>query len=568
MKACFKNFFIGCLALLNQSIYGDVDNSLELPDFNDVIRKNGVEENGLSGVGDQIVVRFEDDKKIPKISTSDQVSVDFVNEDIKSVLRYISELYDLNIIIPTTLSGNITLRLKNVDWRVLLDGVLTPLGCSYVEKDGVVQVNSEDFSKREPLQTKTFLLKFADAKAVANELQGFLDSESREKLIYNARANLLIWTGRGKNLSKIEEVIGKLDKPETQVMIEAKFVEATTNGVEEKGFKWPSALTFALDEKTTNNEGDKNASSNSDDTHGQMTYGLFNNKAFGRSGLFVQTLQASFNFSQTDTFGKTLSNPTIITMNNVPATMSVVSSYPVPQYSYNSDRGAYEINGFDEKPIGIELKVTPQVKAEYITLNLEPSLSTQTGTATFTAGSGTSVNYPQISKKQTNSTITIKSGYTIAIGGLMSQTKKDIFTKTPLLSNIPLLGNLFSNKEKKDEISNLLIFLSATQIAYDGTVVYPIQGGAKNVSDKKIFEMGLSDKDLPGEVPMTDKEKEMYAELRNLQNKLDSVLAQKKLSDRKEKLNSSLQNITKKGKTPPSKVPGRTAKLRKQRRAI
>lgn len=569
-----KHISIICtLTALNNLLLG-IDTSLRLPSFEDLkktserIQKtiDSLDKEEKSTSFENIVVSFDDeDKKVPKITSSDQVSVDFINEDIKSVLRYISELYDLNIIIPTSLTGNVTLRLKNVTWQDLLTAVLTPLGCSYTESNGIVRISSEETAKKEPLMTKTFLLKFADAKTVADELKDFIDKENKEKLTFNTRTNILIWTGISKNEQVIEEIVNKLDKPETQVMIEAKFVEATNNLSDNRGIKWPSGLEAFLDESGATNAGTTTTTAtgtttkSNDDTHGQLSIGLNGSKALGDKNLFVKTLTGSFDFTKTDSIGKTLSNPTIITMNNVPASMSVSTNYPIPNYSYNSDKGIFEISGFEEKPVGIELKVTPKVQAEYITLQLEPSLSNKTADVTFNAQSGTSVKYPQINYKKASSVVTIKSGYTIAIGGLMSQTKNDTLTKTPLFGDIPFVGSIFSHKAKVDELTNLMIFLSATQIAYDGTILYPHQVGAKNVSDKRMFEMGITGKDLPGELPITDEEKAIYNEIQTLQNKLDNLMETKKAIHSKKKLAKSVQ----KKSLPEAKQPAKLKRTEK-----
>lgn len=540
-----------CAIIVGIHLEGAIDTSLRLPSFAEIQKNlNAEKQNRVDdgAVSESVTVRFVDEKTVPQFETSGQVSVDFMNQDIKSVLRYISELYDLNIVIPTTLTGNVTLRLKDVTWKALLTAVLSPLNCTYREKDGIIQIGTEESFSREPLLTKTFLLKFADAKTVAAELKDLVDAKNGESLTFNVRTNLLIWTGVGKNLSVIEDVIKKLDKAEAQVMIEAKFVEASNNNGKDFGIKWPGALTGyynrgVIDQATTTDDSEESSSGDSsssdDDSNlGKVLTTVNGSKFFGEKGnIVIKTMQANFNFSQTDSVGKTLSNPTIITMNNVPATMSVVKNYPIPNYSYNSDQGSYEISGFEEKAIGIELQVTPKVQAEYITLQLEPSLSDQSGTTEFKAGQGTSVEYPVISQKKTNSTVTIKSGYTIAIGGLMSQTKTDSVTKVPLLGDLPLLGALFSNKTKNDTISNLIIFLSATQIGYDGTVLYPHQVGAKNISDRKMFEMGMTQKDLPGEQPMTDQEKTLYSEIQTLQAKLDAIKLNKKAIKEKGALN-------------------------------
>ena len=144
----------------------------------------------------------------------------------------------------------------------------------------------------------------------------------------------------------------------------------------------------------------------------------------------------------------------------------------------------------------------------------------------------------------------------------MSENTQDQNTKTPLLGDIPLVGNIFTHKSKTKNLSNLIIFLSATQIAYDGEIVYPTQVGAKNISDRKLYEMGMSEKDMPGEVEMSDSEKELYAKLKTLQAKLDNAELKKKADAEEEKLSKSIEKAMK-PKKESSVGKGRAAKLHK-----
>ena len=551
------SFFSQChYAFMDTQLPSNFNLKAPLPSFADLNQTiQTPKDNAQSDISsdanldNNIVVTFKDNPPATK-TNGDFISVDFVNEDIKQVLRYVSELYDLNIIIPSTLKGSVTIRLKNTTWESLLESVLGPVGCTYTKYDNIIQICSLESINNEPLKTETFLLKFADAKKVAKELKDFVDNANGGKITFNERSNVLIITDRSKNISVLHSIIDTLDKPEAQVMIEAKFVEASKNVSDSFGFSWPSSLTASINDpesssssSTSTNNGSSSDSSSS--TDGTITRRLNNSKAFKPQSLVIKTLSSTFNFSQTDNIGKTLSNPTIITMNNVPATMSVVENYPVPNYSYNSDQASYEISGFEEKPIGLELKVTPKVQAEFITLKIEPSLSSQTKTVPFetkSSGGTSSINYPQISQKKTDSMVTIKSGYTIAIGGLMTQTKQDKVNKVPFFGDIPLLGKLFSDKTLKDDVTNLLIFLSATQIAYDGTILYPQNKETKNVSSKKLHDLGLTKNDLPGE-DLSEQEQKMYAEIQSLKAQLEDMVEHKKIKQDIAETKESISNF-------------------------
>lgn len=125
----------------------------------------------------------------------------------------------------------------------------------------------------------------------------------------------------------------------------------------------------------------------------------------------------------------------------------------------------------------------------------------------------------------------------------MSQTKKDNTTKTPILGDIPILGKLFSNKTKEDIITNLIIFLSATQIAYDGTLLYPNVKEAKNISQKKMYNMGITENDLPGDA-LTESEQQMYQEVQSLKTRLENMMENKRLQESMADTSKSISTFT------------------------
>ena len=115
---------------------------------------------------------------------------------------------------------------------------------------------------------------------------------------------------------------------------------------------------------------------------------------------------------------KIVSNPTVVTLNNSEAFINVGEEYPIPSYTYNQEHGSFEVSGFTYKPIGIILKVTPQVNARgFIKLTLEPEVSQQNGTTTFGGAGGASI--PIIATRTAKTQVSMKDGYTMAIGGLM-----------------------------------------------------------------------------------------------------------------------------------------------------
>ena len=123
-----------------------------------------------------------------------------------------------------------------------------------------------------------------------------------------------------------------------------------------------------------------------------------------------------------------ISNPTVVTLNNTPATINIGDEFPIPNFNYNEERGTFEVSGFDFKPIGINLQVTPHVNsAGFIDLNIRPEVSSLSRTVSFGGAGGAQI--PVISTRKTESTITIKDGYTLAIGGLIEKTTQTRITE-------------------------------------------------------------------------------------------------------------------------------------------
>lgn len=468
-----------------------------------------------------------------KISEREQISIDFVNEDVKQVLRYVAELYDLNIVIPTYLEGKVTLRLKNVKWDEMLEAVLSPVKCTYRRDKNIVHVMYISDLAEEPIKTETFLLHFADAKALSEELKSFVNEESGGHIGFNERSNVLIISERPRKLQMLSEIIKGLDRKEKQVMIEAKFIEVNTTDSINLGLSWPTGTKFEIGGIQRQYDRTKEAGK-------QIVHKLTD----GPATFKIQDLSLGANFSETDNFGKVLSNPTVVTMNNVQAELKVVTNIPIPNYTYNSEKAQMEISGFTEKQAGISLKVTPKVQDEYITLKLEPKLSSKDDTASFEAGTNTKVSYPVIAEKSTISTVTVKSGYTIAIGGLLSKNAKNNISKMPVFGSIPILGGLFSSKDKSDVVNNLIVFLTATEIGFDGSRVHdtPFEG-VKNANEKQMHEMSIIPEDLPGYRP-TEAQKAAYLDTERLRSRLYEVSEQNKANKAKVKELRKLNKIT------------------------
>jgi len=561
----------------------------------------------------------------------DTLSVDFPDEDIKTILRNVADLFELNLVVPDTLVGKTSIKLRDVTWRQIFQVVLSPVGYTYVEEGNIIKIVSNEQLQMEPGTTEVFIINNAKADALKPTLDAMVDAATGGRIVVDARSNALIITERPSRMVKIRKIIEALDKATEQVMLESKFIEVTDRDIRNIGINWRSlegiqigagglvqnfnrarGQTFGdgVNQNNTSGSNSSNTSAGSS-TSGSAastsagttlnntgnettTYvtGLANglgstvnstiNFPEGRvTGLpstvagstgqanftpgdptaspptldtatALSTFNGSFNSgttgsttnttnnSSTNTLGSTLSNtassalsnllnlantgstgrtasavfsasnfnlvlsalktlnntkivsnPTVVTLNNTEAFLNIGQEFPIPNYTYNSERGTFEVAGFTYKPIGIIMKVTPQVNAQgVIKMTLEPEVSQRQGDTSFGGAGG--ANIPIIATRKVKTTISLQNGHTMGIGGLLTSNRTSGGNKVPVLGEIPGLGRLFSNKSVNDEVTNLLIFITARTVSADGATT-------EEVFDPRMVQAAnIAREDLPG----------------------------------------------------------------------
>jgi type II secretory pathway component GspD/PulD (secretin) len=568
----------------------------------------------------------------PVTRDKDTLSVDFPDEDIKTILRNVADLFELNLVVPDTLTGKTSIKLRDVTWEQIFTVVLSPVGYTYVKEGNIIKIVSNELLQQEPGSTEVFILNNAKAADIKPTIDGMIDAAGGGKIVIDARSNALVITERPSRMGRIRAIIVQLDKATDQVMIESKFVEVTDRDIRNIGVNWASlqgmqfgvggmSQTFSRERgQTISNGNTSNVGNNSTTTNGRtigttinssngstvtgtntvipgstttvtttttpisptiastttttasnpakpttdgttsttittvtpatgntlttvnspsttsstitsttngsttsvadvLTNGLTDtaNSAINSLTSLVNTggtsrvASAVFSASdfnviisalKTQNNTKIVSNPTVVTLNNTEAILNIGQEFPIPSYNYNAERGTFEVSGFSYKPIGVILKVTPQVNgAGIIKLMLEPEVSQQNGSTSFGGAGGASI--PIIATRKAKTQVSLKDGYTMGIGGLITSSINHGGTKVPILGDIPLLGRLFSSKAVNDEATNLLIFITAKTVSADGA-------SPEDVFDPRAVEaVGMTREDLPGN--RTPKGTDMFA---------------------------------------------------------
>jgi type IV pilus assembly protein PilQ len=522
----------------------------------------------------------EDERASTMSRDAETISVEFPDEEVRVIISNVAELYDLNVVIPESLVGSTTIKLRNVTWRQVFEVVLEPLGYTYVEDRNIIKIKSNEELTLQPMDTRVFIIDFANAGDLKSSIAPLVDTGTGGRLQVDSRSNAFVITERPTRMNNIQEIIERLDRPTQQVMIESKFIEVTTRDSRNLGVNWSSLANYSItggpfqrtyaktvdqtrgsDSGNLNNTGtlnDTNSTSNDSTDFSSSSSGagsppsnstsVNNNTAnFSNSQTLADTtLTSAINLLNNatqgridtavfsaDAFGLVLSaldslsgselvsNPTVVTLNNTPAQINIGEEFPIPAYNYNDERGSFEVSGFDFRPIGIILRVTPHVNAAgFITLNINPEVSSRTGTVNF--GGAGAAEIPIIATRRTQSTITIKDGFTLAIGGLVEKTVNNSSTKVPLLGDIPVIGKLFRSRNDTEDRRNLIIFITAKTLNPDGSTYKDV------FSPEVLNSMGIKSSEIPG-IPVGDNEQRLYDEIQMARDALDSLSRESKL---------------------------------------
>ena len=436
-----------------------------------------------------------------KMSDNGTVSLDFQDADIRSVLKVLAFKSGVNIVAAPDVTGVVTIQLNDVPWQKALEVILSTYGYGYERRGNIITVMTVENLKKyrtdsyalqaqESLVSKTFVLSFAKAADVMKVIEKM--KSARGFINFDERTNSLIVRDLDSTVELIADVVRSIDTITPQVLIETKVIETDINNTDTLGIDWvlqasvsgaqeptvfpftnkqwygtgsnsflsplaPATLPAATNFTYTAPAPSLSSSSNPSG----FTYGTIN------ASTLSATLTALSNHQNT----KTLSNPRVVTLDNEKATFNVGVEYPLPNYTFNSQTGQQEIDGFTYKPIGIIFEVTPHVNnAGLITLDLHPQISAINQMVTLAQGTSTNppVQIPEINNQETQTRVMVENGKTLVIAGLISDNKVVAKNKVPLLGDIPWLGNLlFSSTHTTVTRTELLIFMTPHIITVD-----------------------------------------------------------------------------------------------------
>ena len=468
-----------------------------------VIEPKGAWEHSAYQSDNQFVVEVRPQKIDPTKLTQgvgysgEKLSLNFQNIEVRSLLQVIADFTNFNIVTSDSVTGAVTLRLKDVPWDQALDIIMQAKGLGMRKSGNVLWIAPKDeisskeklelearaaIQNLEPLRTQSFQLNYTKAAEIAAQLTTGTGAARilsiRGSVSAEPRTNQLFGTDVPARLEQVQQLIAKLDIAVRQVLIEARIVEAQDTfgkslgvrlggsdlrGVRggDPGYSVGGANRLALGGTYNAVSATTGESKGALDTNNTTFVNLpavgqggFNPSTFAIS-LFSAAANRFLNLElsalEADGKGKLVSSPRIVTADQTKASIEQGTEFP---YQIATSSGATAI-AF--RRATLRLEVTPQITPEgNIILDLDISKDSQG----ITTAAGIAIDTKHIKTQ-----VLVENGGTVVIGGIYTLDEAENEAKVPLLGDLPAIGNLFKSRSRSSRKTEMLVFITPKMIA-------------------------------------------------------------------------------------------------------
>ncbi|MFS2132051.1 type IV pilus secretin PilQ [Telluria sp. Tellsp131] len=437
----------------------------------------------------------------------EKVSFNFQNIEVRQALQAIADLSGLNIITSDSVTGNLTLHLKDVPWDQGLDVILQAKGLDMRKNGNVLWIAPKEelltkekleleqkaqISDLEPLRSEIFQLNYQKAESFRTvfglDQNGGASGDGggknrvlskRGSAIIDPRTNQLFVTDIASKIEDIRKLIQKTDIATRQVLVEARLVEANDGFSRNLGAKLGFADLRTLRGGDTGYQVSGNqrvaiggnltgvgqvTGQTPDKGDGYTNSTLVNLPAAGINGTNAPSIAFSLFSSAANRFlnlelsaleadgkGKIISSPRVVTEDNVPAIIEQGVELP---YQQATSSGATSVTF---KKANLKLEVTPQITPDgNVVLDVDVAKDSK-GEAT---ASGFAINTQHVKTK-----VMVENGGTVVLGGIYQMTETRNDNKVPLFGDIPVVGNLFKSTSRQNTKTELLVFITPKIVA-------------------------------------------------------------------------------------------------------
>jgi type IV pilus assembly protein PilQ len=420
--------------------------------------------------------------------TGERLSLNFQNIEVRAVLQLIADFTGLNMVASDTVSGSLTLRLKNVPWDQALDIILKTKGLAMRQRGNVILIApTEEIAAREkleleaqkqieelaPLRSEFIQVNYAKAAVLATLLKAEENSlmTDRGRVSVDERTNTLLVRDTGEAINSIRELVATLDIPVRQVLIESRIVIADDSFNRDLGVRF--GVSYAW------NNGNRQAGIGGGlpgDTNFGGTVGPGNSlSTAGNQDLLVDLpignpasaikfavvsipdfiLQLELQALQLEGRGEVISNPRVVTANQKEASIEQGTEIP---FQEASSSGATSTSF---KKAVLSLKVTPQITPDDRVI-MDLAVNQDTVGQEFSG-------IPSVDTRSVSTQVLVDNGDTVVLGGIYEQTKREDIEKVPFFGDLPYFSWLFKTTSVRDDKRELIIFVTPRILKDAGT---------------------------------------------------------------------------------------------------
>ena len=474
-----------------------------------VIKNQGAWAHNIQTMNDRLIVEITQKSSVEgsglpsnpnKSFKGNKVSLDFQDVDVRTVLQILAKESGMNIVASDSVTGKMTLTLKDVPWDQALDLVMQARNLDMrktgnvinvapreelLAKDKAILTQQREIDELGPLYSRTFQLKYKNVEEFRKILKLDENNSSntsnninrtilsnRGSALIDPATNTLVITDNTFVLQKFEKLIAELDVPARQVMVEARIVEAEdgfsrqlgvkfgyagSNGKNSWGSNWTNAAANRnsyVDKQKTLANWSRNPSQdipalpawtvdpnvNLPTAAATSSIALVHALSSGALGLELSAQQAQNKL-------KIVSTPRVLTQDRKEAIIEAGTEVP---YQEASSSGATSTS-FKKAVLG--MTVTPNITPDgQIIMDIKINKDS--------VNSDCRATEPCINTQRLNTNVMVEDGGTLILGGIYQEENSEGVSKVPLLGDIPVVGNLFKSKTRSDKKTELLIFIT------------------------------------------------------------------------------------------------------------
>lgn len=380
------------------------------------------------------------------------VTINLKDADIRDVLQVFAQKAKLNLMLDPSVTGSITLNLKEVPLNDAMNLILKLNDLEARKVGNTLIVATRTVFQAKNLDTtvaKNFRLNNAKADDAAKFIKDSLPQGSKATVVADNRTSSIIVTGTQEELDKVDNIIKTIDTRAQQVLIQVKLIDLNAQDSQALGVKYGIQQGMGAGGFNGPTTGIGLGAPRSTD-QASITFNTLANL----TSAFSAELDALVKVNK----AKILANPSVATQDSQRATINITQGVVTGETAVQT-QGAGTTSQLQITPVGIKLDILPKIDHEgYITMELKPALSVRGDSPGLTPI--TKVPFYTINERTATTVLRVKNGETIVVGGLTQEEKVTVDTKLPFLGDIPLLGGLFKNTTETTRNADVILLVT------------------------------------------------------------------------------------------------------------